>query len=98
MKYRLIIKEQAKFQIADAAIYYNKQREGLGFEFWGALEIAIQDILANPLGYQIRHEVYRTKLIKPFPYLLIFELIDEDIIVYQCIGGKENPLKRHKKS
>jgi hypothetical protein len=98
MKYRLIIKEQAKSEIEDVVIYYNEQREDLGFEFWDAVEIALQDIGANPLGYQIKYDVYRTKLIKPFPYLLIFELIGKDIVVYQCFGGKEDPSKKYKNS
>ena len=74
MIYNLIIKEQAKLDFDNIAIYYNSQRKDLGFEFWDAIEIALHDITSNPLGYQIKHDVYRTKLTKPFPYLLIFEL------------------------
>ena len=37
MKYRLIIKEQAKSEIEAVVIYYNEQREDLGFEFWDAV-------------------------------------------------------------
>ena len=93
--YNLIIKEQAKLDFGKIAVYYNSQREDLGFEFWDAVEIALHDITSNPLGYQIKYEVYRTKLIKPFPYLLIFELIGKDIVVYQCFGGKADPSKKH---
>jgi hypothetical protein len=96
MKYKIIVKEQAKSEIEEIAHSYNIKQNGLGYEFWDAVEIALQDIVSNPLGYQIKYDVYRTKLIKPFPYLLIFELIGKEVIVYQCFGGKENPMKKYR--
>lgn len=95
--FTIIIKEQAKVNLENAAIYYNEQRDGLGYDFLEAVETALHDISLNPFGYQIKYDVFRTKLIKPFPYLLIFELLNNEIIIYQCFGAKDNPAKKHKK-
>ena len=97
MAYRIEVKDRAKTEIEEAFTYYEDQRSGLGYEFWEALETALHEMKSHPLGYQIKYEVYRTKVIKPFPYLLIFELIEKNIIIYQCFGGKDNPSKKHKK-
>lgn len=95
--FTIIIKEQAKVNLENAAIYYNEQRDGLGYDFLEAVETALHDISLNPSGYQIKYDVFRTKLIKPFPYLLIFELLNNEIIIYQCFAAKDNPAKKHKK-
>ncbi|MBX3163076.1 MAG: hypothetical protein KF900_01230 [Bacteroidetes bacterium] len=95
MKYTLIVKERAKAEIEEIASDYEKKREGLGYAFWEAAETALHDITANPLGYAIKYEVYRTKLIRPFPFLLIFEVKGTEIIVYQCYAGRSDPAKKY---
>jgi hypothetical protein len=41
--------------------------------------------------------VYRTKLVSPFPYHIIYEVIGKDVVVYQFLGAKQEPTKRFKK-
>ncbi len=96
MKYNLVVKERAKADIEAIALYYNNLQEDLGLKFWYSVEIAFKEITTNPLGYQVKYSSFRTKLTKPFPYLLIYEVIENNIIVYQCFGGSDNPIKKYK--
>ena len=93
MKYKLVVKETAKAEIVEVAYQYEKIQENLGYKFSDAIDIALQDITVNPLGYQIKYDNYRTKVVKPFPYLLIFEVIKKEVIVYQCFVGKDDPAR-----
>lgn len=93
MIYNLIVKDTAKTVITDFAFDYENKEEGLGYRFLQSIEIALNDITVNPLGYQIKYDTFRSKLVKPFPYLLIFEVIKKDVIVYQCYNEKSNPNK-----
>lgn len=38
MSYQLIVKEEAVIEIEDAFLWYEKEKEGLGWEFIAALE------------------------------------------------------------
>ena len=95
--YSLVVKELAKNEIVNIASNYEDIQENLGYKFSEAVEIALRDIKINPLGYQIKYQAYRTKIIKPFPCIFIFEVIKHEVVVYQCFFGKDNPLKLYKK-
>jgi hypothetical protein len=97
MKYHLEVKDPVNIEIAEAFKYYENEQALLGYRLLDTIEIALSEILANPLGYQIRYDVYRTKLVSPFPYHIIYEVIGNDVVVYQFIGAREEPKKRFKK-
>ena len=97
MKYDLIIKEPVNTEITEAYNYYEDKQEKLGHALLDAIEEALQELKSNPLGYQNKYNVYRTKLVRPFPYILIYEIRDKEIIVYQLINAKKAPIKRFKK-
>ena len=62
MKYKLVVKETAKAEIVEIAYQYENIQENLGYKFSDAIDIALQDITVNPLGYQIKYDNYRTKV------------------------------------
>jgi ParE toxin of type II toxin-antitoxin system, parDE len=97
MKYRLEIKEPVNDEIEAAFRYYETEQAFLGYKLLEATEKALEDIKSNPLVYQIRYEVYRTKLVRPFPYHIIYEIIGKAIIVYQFLGARQEPSKRFMK-
>ena len=97
MKYDLIIKEPVNNEIKEAFDYYETKQEKLGFSLLNSIEEALNELKSNPLGYQIKYSLYRTKLVRPFPYILIYEIIGKDVIIYQFFNAKKAPLKRFKK-
>jgi ParE toxin of type II toxin-antitoxin system, parDE len=97
MKYHLNVKEPVNDEITEVFKYYENEQVLLGYKLLDAIEIALKEITTNPLAYQIRYDVYRTKLVRPFPYHIIYEVIGRDVVVYQFLGAKEEPVKRFKK-
>lgn len=51
MSHRVIIRTGAEDDIADAAMWYERQRAGLGHEFLSEVESAIAGAAANPFLY-----------------------------------------------
>lgn len=97
MKFNIEIKEEAREEIASTYLFYEFTRKGLGKRFLDSFEDAVDSISINPFGYSKKHKNFRFKLVKPFPYLIIFEIELTRVIIYQVILAKRHPSKRFKK-
>ena len=97
MKYYLYLKEEALADITEIANWYNEKRSGLGKEFLDELELCIKKIKTNPQLYQVQKKEIRQAILNRFPYLIMFEIEGNEIIVYSIIHGKRNPKKKFKK-
>jgi hypothetical protein len=94
MKYELEIKEEAVFDIKEAYLYYEEQRIGLGNRFLETLEVYLERVQKYPQHYQIKRKPYREAFIKDFPYLIIFEIEVNKVIVYAIFNTWRNPNKK----
>lgn len=97
MRLGIEIKEEAREEIVSAYLYYEFVQKGLGKRFLDSFEIATDSILLAPKGYEKKYKNLRYKLIKPFPYLIIFEIELTRVVVYQVINAKMNPKKRFRR-
>lgn len=94
MKYVLEIKEEAVFDIKEAYLYYEEQKIGLGNRFLDTLETYIERVQKNPEHYQVKRKPYREAFIKDFPYLIIYEIEANKVIVYAVFNTWKNPNKK----
>jgi plasmid stabilization system protein ParE len=82
MKYSLEIKEEAVFDIKEAYLYYEEQKVGLGNRFLETLESYLERVQKYPEHYQIKRKPYREAFINKFPYIIIYEIEGDKVIVY----------------
>jgi hypothetical protein len=94
MKYTLEIKEEALLDMQEAYNYYQEKRIGLGDLFLDTLEEYLERVEKNPLHYQIKRKPYREAFIKNFPYLIIYEIAVNKILVYAIFNTWRNPNKK----
>ena len=94
MKYVLEIKEEAIFDIKEAYLYYEEQKIGLGNRFLYTLETYIERVQKNPEHYQVKRKPYREAFIKDFPYLIIYEIEANKVVVYAIFNTWKNPNKK----
>ena len=97
MKYTLLIKEEAIADMQEAYDYYEANKIGLGERFLDTLEDYFELIEKTPELYQIKRKPYREAFVKTFPYLIIFEIESDDIIVYAVFNTWKNPKKKPSK-
>jgi mRNA-degrading endonuclease RelE of RelBE toxin-antitoxin system len=64
-----------------AARYYNQQRRGLGKEFRDAVNHAVEEIRSFPEGWQAIEGGLRRHRVKRFPFGIVYQLTDDEIIV-----------------
>ncbi len=97
MKYTLEIKEEAVDDIQVAYNHYEDRKLGLGKRFLDTLEIYIERVHKYPEHYQVKRKPYREAFIKDFPYLIIYKIEENKIIIYAIFNTWRNPSKKPKK-
>lgn len=95
MKYQLQILEEVYKEIDEAGDYYFLQQPGLEMKLFKDWEQAVQDILESPEGFQKQRKNFRQILLKNFPYIIVYEILDSYIIIYRFINAKKHPIKRY---
>ena len=77
---RLSYTHEARLEMADAASYYQSCRKELGREFYQRITAAEEDIIHNPEAWRSLGGPYRRKLLKQFPYGLVYHQPEPDWI------------------
>jgi hypothetical protein len=94
MIYELLIKEEASFEIVESYLYYESKSKGLGDKFEIQLEIYFDRIVQFPFQFEIKRKPYREAFIKKFPFIIIFEVIENKVVVYSVFNTSRNPSKK----
>ncbi len=95
--FKIIILEQAIFEIADTCLYYNKKVTGLGFEFEEEVFQLIELIKNNPLLFPVKFAHIHEAVMKRFPFVLNYEVYGKKIIISAVFHSKQNPVKKIKR-
>ena len=72
-------------ELAGAALYYEHQQTGLGFEFMEEVDALVQIITFAPEQPGMRRRGYRRVNLKRFPYYIAYS-IEVGVIVVLAIG------------
>jgi len=94
MDYKLEIRPLATVEIFEAYDWYESKKEGLGIEFLHELENFYNSLLRNPFTYSYYDEPVRQGKMSRFPYVIVYEVFDEKIVVYSVFMAKQNPHKK----
>lgn len=78
-------------ELLDAVRYYNRQRPGLGAEFFEEWERFEEVVRANPLRHAADSRGRRRALLKRFPYKLIYRVRERDIFILAAAHNKRAP-------
>jgi mRNA-degrading endonuclease RelE of RelBE toxin-antitoxin system len=90
MEFKLIYKPVALLDSDEAATWYNQKIQGLGFRFLLDLEITIENLIRNPFAYSVLKEPVRKASLKKFPYVVLYVIVSNNIIVIGIINTKRS--------
>ncbi len=94
MKHSLVFRERAIFEIQDSFNYYENQKIGLGIKFKIQLEKELDYILNNPKHFKVVRKSFRQASVNVFPFLIIYKILEMNIIVYSIFHTSRNPEKK----
>ena len=93
MIYDLWISEGAENDIREIFLWYEMQKENLGFEFEMQIDSTIALISQNPFLIQIRYNQIRVAFLNRFPYGIHFILNGNQILIIAVFHTSRNPAK-----
>ena len=82
---------EARQDILEAFLWYEQQRIGLGDEFTLCLDEARERMTHYPQAGQQAYTHYRRCLLRRFPYVLYYRLIQDRMIVVGVLHVKRQP-------
>jgi plasmid stabilization system protein ParE len=91
MTYTVRLREEADFDIADAARWYERQRVGLGHEFLDQILLTLDRMQENPLSCPIVLRDTRRALVSKFPLAVFYRIVDHDLVVVAVLHASRNP-------
>jgi hypothetical protein len=78
-------------ELAEAALYYERQSEGLGTELMQEVDSCLKEIANAPERAMLRKRGYRRVNLRQFPFFIAY-LFDGDEVVVLAIGhGARRP-------
>ena len=89
---RVSFHELAERELNDAALYYEQESAGLGIKFLYEVERYIDAIVRKPsAGQKVRGQV-RRRLLRRFPYGVLYSVKDDGIRILAIMNLKRRPL------
>lgn len=95
--YHIIVLAEAISEITDSCAYYNEQSPGLGKKFEDEVFRLIEIIKDNPLLFPVKFAHFHEAVLTHFPFLIIYEVYGEQIIVSAVFHTKRHPDKKVKR-
>ena|SRR5579864_1312710 len=93
MPANLVVAPEAELDIAEAYVWYERRRIGLGEEFLSSVDACIEGIRRQPKMYPLIHETYRRSLVRRFPYAVFYEYAEPNVTVYSVFHTSRDPEK-----
>lgn len=92
---KLSYTSKAKVDIEVAVLWYEKQRNGLGLEFFERIRECETLIKLQPKMYHISYSKFRQCVLKRFPFSIYYTIEDnENLIVHSVFDNRQDPIKR----
>ena len=93
MSYQLVVREEAHLDTVEAYNYYEEKTPGLGERFLDELIQRYAEITEHPeyYGFIDKQKTIRDVKLRRFPYLIVYEINIDKVIVYSVFNGYKNP-------
>ena len=91
MNKKVSFHELAEFELNDATVFFEIEREGLGLRFLSAVQAAVAHIREHPKASPIITEDIRRKVLKGFPYSIVYVIRPDRIRILAVASQRRRP-------
>lgn len=91
MNRRISFHEAAELEIIDAASFFESDQPELGSDLVDEVERAVQQILAYPDSCQLVNRTVRRKVLRRFPYNIMYSVKPEVIRILALASQRRRP-------
>lgn len=91
MSYWIEVRDLASKEFIDAYLWYEDQRNGLGEEFHDEVQEQFAFFRERPERFAKWRGPYRKINLKRFPYIIVFQVLKDVVVVYSVFHSSRNP-------
>lgn len=92
MVFKIIILPLAEKEIDESIEFYESRSKDLGKQFLTYLRSYLKVLKTNPELFEIKRQPgYREMTLVKFPFVIIYEIIGNEIIIYSVFHTSRNP-------
>ena len=91
MTKRVGFHELAEFELNDAAVFFESETDGLGHRFLSAVQAAVTEVQQHPEASPIIDRDVRCKVLRKFPYSIMFSIKPDRIRILAVVNQKRRP-------
>lgn len=81
----------AEAELLKEVTYYSNARDGLGIEFEAAVAAAVKRAVANPDSGAPSAQGTRGRLVKAFPFSVVYRVSDIELLVVAIVHHRRKP-------
>lgn len=85
------VRPEAQLEAEDAALYYELQSPGLGYDFFLELDETLERISSHAEGYQVLYRGVRRASLHRFPYGVFYFVEDGIAVVFAVLHMSRDP-------
>ena len=87
---KIFISEIAEEDLLETAMWYEKQKQGLGEQFIVNFESCLSIIERNPKQFVARFKKFRRVLLSRFPYAVYYKILSDKVEVVGVFHQRRN--------
>ncbi len=87
----LVITPRALSDLEETELWYESQRVGLGTRFSECVKAKFSEVQSTPHHFPVQFDAVRIAVLKPFPYLILFEADKERVTILAVYHSHRDP-------
>ncbi len=88
---QVVFRKQARRELDEAGDWYEKERTGLGIEFFAEIQNLLQRIANTPEQFPMLYRDVRKAVVRRFPYCIYFRERNQRIVVLAVFHSARKP-------
>lgn len=94
MPFNIVLKEEAKQDLAEAMAWYAAKVENLDKKFLKSVEETLFRIQQNPYAFKKVYKKFRQTAVKKFPYVILYEPENNMVVIYAVFNTWQHLRKK----
>lgn len=95
MVFKIVVSGLAASEIEETIEFYESRRKGLGKQFLEYFKGYLTILKTNPDLFSIKKPpFYRELPLKKFPFVIIYEIFQNEVVIYSVFPASRNPTKK----
>ncbi len=90
-QYKIELSNEAESDFDNSYIYYSVESENVADNFYKIINKGFQDIINNPEGFQKVFKNVRRYVIKRFPFVIYYRVMESTIQIIAIFHTSRNP-------